>query len=310
MPSTVIRPFQRGDREQVTDLVNAHVGAVLPGVSVSVNAVMSQLEREPGEAIVDPWVSERATLVAIERERVVAAAHLLRYASEERVSASYRDLGEIRWLVCVPDNDAAGDALVASCLEQLETWRVARQAADVSLPCPCCYGVPDCWPHLRALLVRNGFRCEGRTEVILVADVADLPAAAGAPFEGLTLHREMGGPAVADTRFSARLGDELVGFVDLLTDLTNGGTLSRLAGWGEIDTLHVSEAHRRRGVATWLIGHAADWLRLGHADRLIAYCWPEQTDVLGFTTRRGWRELARTERGWIRGSGSSPEKAA
>jgi GNAT superfamily N-acetyltransferase len=309
MPSTVIRPFQRGDREQVTDLVNAHIGAVLPGVSVSVNAVMSQLEREPGEAIVDPWVSERATLVAIERERVVAAAHLLRYASEERVSASYRDLGEIRWLVCVPDNDAAGDALVASCIEQLETWRVARQAADVSLPCPSCYGVPDCWPHLRALLVRNGFRCEGRTEVILVADVADLPAAGGAPFEGLTLHREMGGPAVADTRFSARLGDERVGFVDLLTDLTNGGTLSRLAGWGEIDTLHVSEAHRRRGVATWLIGHAADWLRLGHADRLIAYCWPEQTDVLGFTTRHGLRELARTERGWIRGSGSSPEKA-
>src|ERR1700704_239094 len=98
MPSTVIRPFERRDREQVTDLVNAHIGAVLPGVSVSVNAVMSQLEREPGEAIVDPWVSERATLVAIERERVIAAAHLLRYASDARVSESYRDLGEIRWL--------------------------------------------------------------------------------------------------------------------------------------------------------------------------------------------------------------------
>lgn len=300
MPSTLIRPFERGDREQVTNLVNAHIGALLPGVSVSVNAVMSQLEREPAEAIVDPWVEERATLVAIERERVVAAAHLLRYGSGERVNESYRNLGEIRWLVCVPDNDAAGDALVAACTERLGTWEVARQSAEVSLPCPCCYGVPSCWPHLRALLERGGFRFEGRTEVILAADVADLPPALAPPFEGLTLRRQMGGPAFASTRFSAWSGEELVGFVDLATDLTSGGTLSRLAGWGEIDTLYVAEAHRRRGVATWLIGQAADWLRLGHADRLIAYCEPSQTDVLGYAARLGWRELARTERGWLR----------
>ena len=120
MPSILIRPFHRNDREQVTNLVNAHIGAVLPGVSVSVNAVMSQLEREPGEAIVDPWVNGRITLVAIERERVVAAAHLLRYAAEERVSAFHRNLGEIRWLVCVPQNDEAGDALMSACVDQLE----------------------------------------------------------------------------------------------------------------------------------------------------------------------------------------------
>ena len=158
MPSTVIRPFQRSDREQLTDLVNAHIGAALPGVSVSVNAVMSQLEREPNEAIVDPWVSERSTLVAIESERVIAAAHLLRYADEERVSESYRNLGEIRWLVCVPQNEGVGDSLVAACTAQLSSWQVSRQAADVSLPCPCCYGVPDCWPHLKTLLERGGFR--------------------------------------------------------------------------------------------------------------------------------------------------------
>jgi GNAT superfamily N-acetyltransferase len=306
MSSTLIRPFHRNDREQVTNLVNAHIGAVLPGVSVSVNAVMSQLEREPGEAIVDPWVCERATLVAIERERVVAAAHLLRYASEERVADFHRNLGEIRWLVCVPQNESAGEALMAACTEHLAAWGVARQMADISLPCPCCYGVPDCWPHLRELFVRGGFRLEGRTEVILVADLAALPRGIGSPIEGLSLRREMGGPAVADTRFSAVLDGELVGFVDLLTDLTNGGTLSRLAGWGEIDSLHVEEQHRRRGVATWLIGHAADWLRLGHADRLIAYCLPEQTDVLAFAACVGWRELVRTERGWVRGASGRP----
>jgi GNAT superfamily N-acetyltransferase len=300
MSSTLIRPFLRSDREQVTNLVNAHIGAVLPGVSVSVNAVMSQLEREPGEAIVDPWVCERATLVAIERERVVAAAHLLRYAAEERVSEFHRNLGEIRWLVCVPQNDSAGDALVAACIQQLTAWQVTRQAADVSLPCPCCYGVPDCWPHLRELFVRGGFEQVGRTEVILAAEVAALPLVGPAPLAGIELRREMGGPAAAGTRFSAGLGDDLLGFVDLLTDLTNGGTLSRLAGWGEVDSLYVDEAYRRRGLATWLVGHAAVWLRLGHADRLIAYCWPEQNDVLAFARSAGWCELARTERGWVR----------
>jgi len=81
----MIRPFQRSDRDQLTGLVNAHIAAVVPGVSVSVNALMSQLEREPGEAIVDPWVVERQTLVAIERDAVVAGAHLLRYGDSTSV---------------------------------------------------------------------------------------------------------------------------------------------------------------------------------------------------------------------------------
>lgn len=36
-----------GDREPVTTLVNAHIAAVVRGVSVSVQGLMSQLEREP-----------------------------------------------------------------------------------------------------------------------------------------------------------------------------------------------------------------------------------------------------------------------
>jgi hypothetical protein len=88
MPPIDVRPFRRSDREQLTAIVNKHIGAVLPGVTVSVNAVMSQLEREPGEIIVDPWVVERMTLVAIERERVVAGAHLLRYGADDEVVPS------------------------------------------------------------------------------------------------------------------------------------------------------------------------------------------------------------------------------
>jgi hypothetical protein len=38
-----VRPFRRADRDQVAALVNAHVESVLPGVTLSVNAVLSQL---------------------------------------------------------------------------------------------------------------------------------------------------------------------------------------------------------------------------------------------------------------------------
>src|SRR5919197_2020969 len=99
MPTVQVRRFRRGDREQLTALVNAHVQAVVPGVSVSVNTVMSQLERDPGEFIVDPWVTDRVTLVAEQRRRVVAAAHLLRYGGGGEVGEGYHHPSEINWLL-------------------------------------------------------------------------------------------------------------------------------------------------------------------------------------------------------------------
>jgi hypothetical protein len=103
MSEVQVRPFRRADREQLTALVNAHIQAVVPGVSVSVNTVLSQLERDPGEFIVDPWVAERATLVAEQRRRVVAAAHLLRYGEGEDVGQAYRGTAEINWLLFWPE---------------------------------------------------------------------------------------------------------------------------------------------------------------------------------------------------------------
>lgn len=91
------------DRQQLADLINGHIAAVVPGLGLSVAAVLSQLERQPGEYIVDRWVIERMTLVAEKNERVVAAAHLLRYAGDERVSPPYRNSGEIRWLLFWPE---------------------------------------------------------------------------------------------------------------------------------------------------------------------------------------------------------------
>ncbi len=107
MPPVEVRPFRRADRDQLAELVNAHIEVVTPGVSVSVNAIMSQLEREPDEYTVDQWAVGRSTLVAVTRDRLVAAAHLVRYGDEERVGEAYRDAAEIRRLVFWPGEPTA-----------------------------------------------------------------------------------------------------------------------------------------------------------------------------------------------------------
>jgi hypothetical protein len=103
MSSIQVQPFHRRDRQQLADLANAHAAAVVPGAGVSVAALLSHLEREPGEFLVDPWVRERVTLVARQNDRVAAAAHLLRYVDDERVGPTYRNSGEIRWLLFWPE---------------------------------------------------------------------------------------------------------------------------------------------------------------------------------------------------------------
>jgi hypothetical protein len=147
--------------------------------------VLSELERQPGEFIVDPWVSERATLVAEQCDRVAAAAHLLRYYADKRAGMAYRGSGEIRWLVFWPEAPAGNpywpDAtqgaqeLIAACIGQLERWGVSGQSADGDLPVRGVYGVPEQWPHIRSLYQRAGFTHTGHTEVVYLTEVASLP---------------------------------------------------------------------------------------------------------------------------------------
>ena len=314
MSAVQVRPFRRADREQLTALVNAHVQAVVPGVAVSVNTVLSQLERDPGEFIVDPWVAERVTLVAEQRRRVVAAAHLLRYGFDDQVGRSYRDSAEIGWLLFWPeasywpDSAAAAAALMDACLDQLRSWRVAHWHADGTLPAPGVYGVPEQWPHVRALYERAGFvhrertgsEHDGHTEIVLLAMVQELPRPTEPPIPGLRLGRALG---VNGTRLYGCIDDKIVGYIEVDTNLAEGGRLAHLAGWADVGNLHVDEAYRRRGVASWLFGQAAEWLRLARVDRLLDYAWPEEEAMLALLGRIGFRELTRTTRGWTRQPG-------
>ena len=301
MSSTLIRPFVRGDREQVTSLVNAHIAAVVPGVSVSVQALLSVLEREPGEFIVDRWVRDRVTLVAEQRGRVVAAAHLLRYGDGAETGDCYRGAGEIRWLVFWPDApywpdaSAAGDTLAVACHAQLQRWGVGRRYADGALPAPAVYGVPEQWPHIRDLYQRIGFRQEGPTEVVYLARIDGL-ARPEAPIAGLTTRRTVG---INGTRLTAVLESADIGFIEVDTNLDAGPRVSRFGSWADIGNLWVEPAHRRQGVGSWLIGQAATWLELGGTTRLLNYA--DADDDKGeqaFLTDAGFSELTRISRGW------------
>jgi len=312
--SVKVRPFHRRDREQLTALVNSHAGAVVPGMSMSVAAVLSHLERQPGEFIVDPWVSERVTLVAEQNDRVAAAAHLLRYHGDERAGTTYQGGGEIDWLVFWPEAPAgnrywpdatqAADALIAACIGQLGDWGVSSQSAGGELPVPGVYGVPEQWPHIAALYERAGFVHTGHIEIVYLARVDDLPQPGKPPVAGLAVRRSLG---INGTRLSAVLGEEAIGYIEVDT-LEQGERLSRHGGWADIGNLHVTEDYRRRGVATWLLGQAADWLQLAHVDRLLDYAWLEGADDAGldylgyraFAEAAGFRELTRTKRGWTR----------
>ena len=314
MSAVQVRPFRRADREQLTALVNAHIQAVVPGVVVSVNTVLSQLERNPGEFIVDPWVSERATLVAEQRGRVVAAAHLLRYGPGKEVGQAYRGSAEVNWLLFWPranhwlDSEEAAAALMDACLGRLGSWG-GHWHADGVLPAPGVYGMPAQWPHVRKLYQRAGFVHDGQVEIVLLARVDELPGPSAPPLEGLALERSVG---ESGTRLSARLGEEVVGFVEVDANLVEGGRLGHLGGWADVGNLHVVEAYRRRGVGTWLVGQAADWLRLARVDRLLAYAWPKEQAQLGLLGRVGFRELTRSALGWHHrsGPGASPEAEA
>jgi GNAT superfamily N-acetyltransferase len=294
MSSCQVRRFIRADRDQVASLVNAHVSAVVPAVAVSVSGLMSQLERDPGEFIVDPWVAERLTLVAEQRQRVVAAAHLLRYSTGPEVPENYRGAGEIRWLVFWPDAPywpdagAAGEALATACMAQLQRWNVTRCYADGALPAPGVYGVPDQWPHVREVYHRLGFTDPRRSETVFLARVSELPRRSELP--GLTPRRTLG---INGTRISAVLEGTAIGYIEVADRDENPRTL-RTRGWADIGNLEVSPPHNRSDIGVWLLAQAADWLELGEVTRLLSYADTDDLDEAKFLTSAGFRVLTRT----------------
>jgi hypothetical protein len=75
-------PFRRRTESNLRSS-SVDTGAVEPGVSLSANTVLNQLERVPQDFFLDPQVRDLLTLVAGQRGRSVVASLLLRYANTQ-----------------------------------------------------------------------------------------------------------------------------------------------------------------------------------------------------------------------------------
>lgn len=292
-----LRPFARHDRDGLTRLANAHIAAALPGGAIPTSTLLSQLEQDSDEYIVDPWVVDRHTLVAIEADRVVAAAHLRRYGTAEPVGPDYQDAAEIAWLLCWPDHLLGGRAVLDAAIEHLRSWRSRIWYADGNLPCPGVYGIAESWPHIAALLADGGF-APNRAEVLFAGELDAIAGPDGAPVEGMELTRRVGN---LGTRFDADLHGELIGSFEVDASLSRGGALRAMEGWADVANHWVSDAHRGRGIGSWLLREGCAWLRLGGAQRLLAYA--DHDDAVAashFYRRFGLGVIGRSQRGWSR----------
>ncbi len=312
-----VRPFARSDRDGLTSLANRHIAAVLPGGAVPVASLLSQLERDAHEPIVDPWVIDRHTVVAVNRDRLVAAAYLKRYGTDQRVSDTYRDIAEIDWLIVDPRELDAGRAVIDAAKQHLATWRGREWGADGNLPCLGIYGIPDAWPHVQQLLREAGFDDEdgGQIEVVFAGDLAPIDPPGPAPIDGLAVRRVVGS---LGTSFEAVLEGTVVGTFEV--EDFYGATNASLTRWADEANHWVHPDHRRQGIGSWLFRHGCEWLRLGGKDRLLAYAverWGRGAQPTEGTAaewgpyyeRFGLKPITRTRRGWHRSPAATPRDA-
>ncbi len=305
---TEVRLFARRDREQLVRLASAHAAAAIPGASIPSSVLLDQLERPVGEPIIGSWVQEQATLVAIEADQVVAATHLRRYVDDDLASSAYRNAGEVVWLLCWPQQLGPAAALLDAALGRLRQWGTDRWYADGTLPAPGVYGVSDAWPHISRLYAEAGFEARldrtspgvcAQRETVFAGCLSDVPPPGPPPLARLVLRRQLGS---LGTAFNAVRDADIVGAFEFDDDLTRGGTNLAFAGWVDECNHWVHEDFRRRGIGTWLVAHAADWLRLGGKTRLMTYTSEAGgTDQLSsYYARFGLQPVNRTTRGWAR----------
>lgn len=304
-----VRSFARHDRDGLARLANRHIAAVLPGGAVPVATLLSQMERDVSEYIIDPWVIDRHTIVGIDADRVVAAAHLKRYGSDERVSASYSNAAEIAWIISEPDQSATGAEVLAAAMTHMGKWDARTWHADGRLPCLGVGGVSDAWPHVQRLLVDAGFDDDGgQIEIVYAGDIAQVPEPGPAPVNGIELRRVLGS---LGTSFEAWRGEDCVGVFEVEDGY--GVANAQLSRWADEGNHWVAPDWRGQGIGTWLVRHACAWLRLGGKDRLLTYAverraasatpmeaTAEQWEP--YYARFGLTPINRARKGWRRGS--------
>jgi GNAT superfamily N-acetyltransferase len=226
--------------------------------------------------------------------------HLNRYGDEPKVGPALRNAAGISWLVCWPSHLDAGTDLMRQANQRLDRWQPRTTVLDMSLPAPLVYGIHDAWPHLAILAREAGFSdADGRTELQFVIPLDQISPPAEPPIAGLTVRRRL---HVFGAAFTAMSNGREIGLLEVDDDFTRHGSMLRNDGWSDISNLGVAEEHRGVGVASWLLRHAGEWLRLGGSRNLISYLGDDEleTPVHAWIVANGFIELNRTRRGWTR----------
>ena len=291
-----IAPLDRSHLPQVLALVNSHLSTAIPGWSLTADYFWERLKSEPQEYITDPWVVERKSVVGIVRDRVCAAAHLLRYGDDTR----YKGVGDIDWILFWPGAREAGAVVLTECRRQMNAWQVVDEQISGPLPVPVCVGIPDVWPHISGLVEQFGYSANEEVDESVYGGTLNGISAPGEPsVSDVTIHRDAG---AFGTRFVARLDGRDIAHCECISDLTEGGQLPALVGWAELDELETSETMRNQGVGSWVVRHAVKWLRLAKCDRIVLSVArdDEKAGAGRFYKRFGWMPLVRQKKHWQR----------
>lgn len=294
--SIAVCELQPTHLEQVQYLVNSHLGAIIPGWALPLEYIACCVKRNPGEFVTDPWVRERKSLVALKDSRVCAAVHLLKYGDDSPAKGS----GAIDWFVSWPKESGAGAALLSAAVEQLDAWEIQESIIGASLPVPVLAGVPDSWSHLVDLFKGAGYTPRhDQDEAIFGGTLDSVSPPEEAPIRGLTIERKMG---EFGTCFTACLDNTAVCCCECYTDLDQGGRLPALAHWAELSEVETDEEWRNRGVGTWVIRHAVQWLVMAGKTRCaFSVAIDDEKNGAGrFYRRFGWSPFVRLKRGWTR----------
>jgi GNAT superfamily N-acetyltransferase len=297
-----VEPHRDLHLDQLQQLVNCHLAGVVPGWRLPTPVIAGSLRPRPGDSDFDLWVAERHTLCAVEEDRLLGAAHVLRYTTEAAVGAGYRGTAELAWLLFWPEAESAAHALIEAARELVSGWGPTRvYACDTSLPVPVVSGVPESWPHVSAALLRAGFEALAMHEQVLYGGRLPDAGHQAPPVPGLEVR------AVADEpgqRFLAELDGFEIGFLEWSPDLSCGGSLPALAGWAELCALRIREEWRGRGVGEWLVRRTVPFLRMVGVSRVvIAMGARQETAGAGrFCKRLGWEPVVRLEQGWSAGA--------
>jgi ribosomal protein S18 acetylase RimI-like enzyme len=290
-----IRAFQTQDLPQLTQLINQHISMLIPTWGLPSDLILSRLESNPDQPMIDPWVMERKTLCAFVGEQLVAAAHLLRYGKDETVAENHRGIGDIAWFFFYPEHQPEAVVFLEACHQKMRQWEVTKLSAwESGLSIPCLTGIPDKWPHLLALFYEAGYWPNPeRAEAIFGGGFETILALAKQEPKGKLLIQDM----ESLKRYSLQtITDEEMGFC--LFDAKLPRERPALESWAELCEISVEEAWRRRGVGRFLLQEMVSYL-VAYGIKNIVFSVVQDNDAaIAFYRNVDWNAISRSQDGW------------